>query len=414
MESARAYAWKALNRIILEHGYASLILRGMEGYSREDRSLISEIVYGTLRNYTRLSYQWEDLASHVKRKTAVLLNMSVYQLFFLDRIPDYAVINEACSLVSEKEKGFVNAVLHKVQKRGMIAPEFHDELERMAFETSHPLWLLKLWSAHYGMENAVKIAEADQQRPIVYGRRNPLKISREELFSDRKVHFLEADCFTYDGILTETSWFDEGKVLIQDRASQAVGRLLEAEPGMCVLDACAAPGTKTQEIASEMKNQGMITALDLHEERVKLIEQLMVKTGVSIVSCRAADASKPIMGMEPESMDRILVDAPCSGLGDLSHKPEIRMHVTPESLDELTKLQASILENAAAYLKKGGSMLYSTCTLNRKENENQVNTFLKRHPEFERISEKTWFPYELESDGFYAAVLTKTGSAMVK
>lgn len=113
-------------------------------------------------------------------------------------------------------------------------------------------------------------------------------------------------------------------------------------------------------------------------------------------------------------MDRILVDAPCSGLGDLSHKPEIRMHVTPESLDELTKLQASILENAAAYLKKGGRMVYSTCTLNRKENENQVNTFLKRHPEFERISEKTWFPYELESDGFYAAVLTKTGSAMVK
>ncbi len=414
MESARAYAWKALNRIVLEHGYASLILRGMEGYSRSDRALISELVYGTLRNYTRLSYQWGDLAAHVKQKTAVLLNMSVYQLLFLDRIPDYAVINEACSLVSEKEKGFVNAVLHKVQKRGMIAPAFRDELEQTAFETSHPLWLLKLWQAHYGIENAVRIAEADQRRPIVYGRRNPLKISREELFSDRKVRFLEADCFTYDGILTETRWFEEGKVLVQDRASQAVGRLLAAEPGMRVLDACAAPGTKTQEIAAQMQNQGTILALDLYEERVKLIEQLMAKTGVSMVSCRTADASEPIQDAAYASMDRILVDAPCSGLGDLSHKPEIRMHVSPESLDELVRLQASILENASKYLKEGGRLVYSTCTLNRKENENQVNAFLKRHPEFERSSEKTWFPYELESDGFYAAVLTKTGSAMVK
>lgn len=405
--NARQYACNAIERIVYEHGYASLILRSCQEFSRQDNALISQLVYGTLRNWTRCSYQWQDLArKKVKNHTAALLSMSVYQLFFLDRLPDYAVINEAVRQADGHEKGFVNAILRAVVKRGEVKPEFKDELEKTAYETSHPLWLLKLWKAHYGLETAIAIAGHDQKSAIVYGRMNPLKMGKEELASLKGVHLLEEDCFTYDGILSRSPLFEEGKALIQDRSSQKIPLLLQAEPGMRVLDACSAPGTKTQQTACMMQNKGEIIALDLHEERLKLVRELMERTGVSIVKTRAADATgNP--GFEEESFDRILVDAPCSGLGDLSHKPEIRFHVTPDSLDELSQIQSRILDACAPLLKSGGILVYSTCTLNRKENENQAKAFLQRHENFTLLKEHTFFPMEYDSDGFYAAQFVK-------
>lgn len=404
----RQYACSAIERIVSEHGYASLILRNMpEEFSVQDRSLVSELVYGTVRNWTRCSFQWQDLArKKVKNRTAANLTMSVYQLLFLDKVPDYAVINEAVQNADRHEKGFVNAVLHAVQKRGEIKPACRDDLEKCAYETSHPLWLLKLWSSHYGTDNAMAIARHDQESAVVYGRRNPLKLSMEELSSYKGIHLLEDDCFTYDGVLARSPLFEQGKVLIQDRASQKVPLLLKAEPGMKVLDACAAPGTKTQQIACAMENKGEILAMDLHEERLSLIDTLMERTGVRIVKTMAGDAAKD-NGLERASFDRILVDAPCSGLGDLSHKPEIRCHATPESLDELCSIQAGILERCSSLLKEDGILVYSTCTLNRKENEQQVKKFLVKHPEFTLGSENAWLPMELNSDGFYAAQLVK-------
>ncbi|MEE3488591.1 MAG: 16S rRNA (cytosine(967)-C(5))-methyltransferase RsmB [Bulleidia sp.] len=404
----RQYACAAIERIVSEHGYASLILRNMpEEFSAQDRGLVSELVYGTVRNWTRCAFQWQDLArKKVKNRTAANLTMSVYQLLFLDKVPDYAVINEAVQQADRHEKGFVNAVLHAIQKRGEVKPVFKDDLEECAYETSHPLWLLKLWSAHYGKDNAMAIARHDQESALVYGRRNPLKLSMEELSSYKGIHLLEEDCFTCDGVLSRSPLFEQGKVLIQDRASQKIPQLLKAEPGMKVLDACAAPGTKTQQIACAMENQGEILAMDLHEERLALIDALMKRTGVSIVRTQAGDASKD-NGLARNSFDRILVDAPCSGLGDLSHKPEIRFHVTPESLDELCSIQSGILETSSSLLKEGGILVYSTCTLNRKENEQQVRKFLERHAEFSLLEEHAWLPMELNSDGFYAAQLVK-------
>lgn len=405
---AREYAWSVLDRIINQHGYANLILRSRkEAFSAEDIRLINEIVYGTLRNLTFLEYQWKDLArGRVKQKTAVLINMSVYQLLYLDRIPAYAVINEAVELSGRGEKGFVNAVLHKVQKRGMKMPVTTDPLEKAALQYSHPLWLLKMWASHYGLENALKTAEKDQERAIVYGRVNTLKTDPEVFFRQPKVTHTEDLCFTYDGILSETDWFRNGEVIIQDRMSQRVVSMLDAGSGMNVMDCCAAPGTKTQQICAAMKNKGTIYAYDLYPERVKLIEELMKRTGSLIVKAAAGDASKPA-DLPDESMDRILIDAPCSGLGDLSHKPEIRYHIRPEDIDELVRTQKSILEASCRYLKKGGILVYSTCTLNRKENENQIAAFLKEHDDFELCEEHTWFPFEFESDGFYCARLMK-------
>ncbi len=403
--NARKTAWNILCRVLLEGGYASLLMRNMpKELSAEDRALVSEIVYGTLRNRDMLEWQWNGLAKgRVRPKTAILLDLSVYQIQYMDRIPVYAVIDEAVELAEKREKGFVNAVLRAVTKQGkQDAPG--EGLEQEAIRTSHPLFLLKLWSAQYGEATAFRIAEHDQKPSRVYARINTLKAERSEFEIDG-VTFYEKDCFCYDGDLVHSSWLQEGKALIQDRASQKVAPLLDAQPGMRVLDVCASPGTKTQQIACAMRNEGWIDAHDLYAERVKLIDALMDRTGVSIVHASVHDGTVPL---SEESYDRILIDAPCSGLGDLSHKPEIRFHVTPESLDELTALQGKILEANAGALKPGGKLVYSTCTLNRKENEGQIRRFLKAHPEYQLLEEHTVFPFEEDTDGFYMACLLKS------
>ena len=407
----RQYALNVLEQVVVNHGYANLLLRKQMDFSVQDMGLISEIVYGTLRNYTWLEYQWKHFAKSVRPKTAVLLNMSVYQMLYLDKVPDYAVINEAVEMSSKKDKSFVNAVLRKVQKQQERAIESTDEIETAALRFSHPLWLLKLWSAHYGKETALKIAEHDQTRGQVYGRINTLKITKEELQKDERVHFLNDISFTFDGNLTDTDWFRNGQVIIQDIASAMIPEYLEAEPGMRVLDVCAAPGTKTQEIAMLMKDTGRIDACDLYEHRVELISRLMERTGVSIVNAQVRDGTQPAQDV---LYDRILADVPCSGLGDLRGKPEIRLHTSPEDLDELAVIQKKILAASAQSLKPGGILVYSTCTLNRKENENQIALFLKEHPEFTLMKEKTFFPFELNSDGFYVAQLKKTDRFMLE
>lgn len=400
----RKTAWQILCRVIQEGSYANLLLRTMpEESTREDRALVSELVYGTLRNYSMLELQWKDLVhTRVRPKTAILLDLSVYQLQYMTRIPSYAVINEAVQLAEKRDKGFVNAVLRKVSERPPVQPK-GDELECLAITTSHPLFLLKLWAKQYGMDTAKAIASHDQLPSRLYGRLNTLNARREEL---EGVQFLEGDCFVYDGDLVHSSWLKEGKALIQDRASQKIIPLLDPKPGMRVLDVCSAPGTKTQQMACLMHNEGWIDAYDCYPERVKLIDALMDHTGVSIVHSGIRDGTIPLEGKE-SYYDRILIDAPCSGLGDLSHKPEIRFHVTPQSLDELVQLQRQLLEVNAPYLKPDGSLVYSTCTLNRKENDGQVRTFLAAHDDFELVEEKTVFPMEEDSDGFYMALLKK-------
>ena len=201
---------------------------------------------------------------------------------------------------------------------------------------------------------------------------------------------------------------EAGVYYMQEPSAMAVAALSGIKPGMRVLDACAAPGTKTQQIAMLMNNQGEIIANELHAHRTKLIDELMERTGVSIVQSRSGDASV-YDETQKESYDRVLLDVPCSGLGDLSHKPEIRWHLKPEDIDEITKIQAEILEANAPYVKQGGILVYSTCTLNRKENENRIRAFLKEHNEFELCEEHTFFPFVTKSDGFYCAKMLKKG-----
>ena len=391
--SVRAEVLNILERVFRQHGFASLLLRKAD-ISKEEMGLASEIVYGTIRNKTLLEEQWRPFTKHVKPRVAALLNMSVYQLLFLDSIPSYAVIFEAVELAGKSEKEFVNAVLRKVQKQGLKKPE-GNTIEELAVLTSHPLWILQLWKAHYGFETMKEIALHNQEPSLVYGRVNTIKCKKTEIAEISDVRMLEDDCFFYAGVLQRTELFSKGMVLIQDRHSQKVVRKLDVLPGMQVLDACAAPGTKTQQIACLMKNQGKIIATDLYEARCHLIDELMNRTGT-------------ITGaFTEESFDRILIDAPCSGLGDLSHKPEIRWHLEPTSIDELVRTQESILDANAEYLRVGGILVYSTCTLNRKENEQQIKKFLAKHSNYVLLEEETLFPMVDDADGFYYAKLKR-------
>jgi 16S rRNA (cytosine967-C5)-methyltransferase len=398
MEKAREIILDILYRVFCDNGYASLLMRKMKA-DEKDAAFIAETVYGTIRNRTLLEEQWKPFARKAKQKTAVILDMSVYQLFFMD-VPDYAVVNEAVELAGKHEGKFVNAVLRRVIEQGPVT------FEKPEIQYSHPAWIYGLWKAHYGEETALRIMEHDQNKAVSYGRINTLKTSKEEMEKDPSLQFIDDICFRFEGPLQKSTAFREGRVLIQDYSSQQTVKLLDPRPGMKVLDACAAPGTKTQQIAMLMENRGEITAGELHEHRAKLIDELMKRTGVSIVTSKVMDATKEGL-FEKESFDRILCDVPCSGLGDLSHKPEIRWHLKPEDLDEITVIQKQILSACSSYLKRGGILVYSTCTLNRKENENQVKNFLKSHEDFELLSERTIFPFEHDSDGFYMAALKR-------
>ena len=402
----REYIYYVLKRVIQEEGYASLIMRNEKSFSKEDQGLISEIVYGVLRNYDYLTYQWKDFVDkRVKTNNTILLNMGVYQLFYLDRVPNYAAINETVELANKHDRGFINAILHKVDERGKREVIEKDEIKKLAIETSHPKWVLRMWESHYGKEKMEKLVRFNNTKPVIYGRINTLKITKEELLKDEKVSMIDEYGFQYDGNIIETEWFKEGKVLIQDYSSQQVVQKMHIKPGMNVMDCCAAPGTKAQFIGMLLKNEGTLYASDIYENRVQLLEKLMKDTGVS--NCKSFVRDACIYDESLPKMDAILLDVPCSGLGDLRHKPEIKRHIVPEAIDTLVNIQERILDVNSSYCKKDGILVYSTCTLNKKENEYQIKRFLNKHPEFELEEEKTIFPMEYNSDGFYIARLRR-------
>ncbi|MBP3892205.1 MAG: 16S rRNA (cytosine(967)-C(5))-methyltransferase RsmB [Solobacterium sp.] len=407
--SARKIAYDILYRIYYEDAYASLLMRKqLQSLSKEDRGLVSEIVYGTLRNRLYLEKQLSFYTKKPRKKsTCVLLDMSAYQILFLDKVPSYAVVNEAVSLANQGDKGFVNAVLRNLVQNGRKEIEEEDPLEALCIHTSHPLWILKLWKAHYGLENTERIAKFDQTPAKVYGRINTLKTTKESLCENPKFHFLDAYSFTYDGILQESPEFKRGEVVIQDYASAQIVPYLNVKKGQRIMDCCAAPGTKTQQIGMLLENEGELYASDLYEDRVHLIEELMERTGVRIAHTFVRDCCIEEKAFKENPFDAILLDVPCSGLGDLRHKPEIRYQRHPEDLDLLVSIQKRMLEVNANYVKQGGILVYSTCTLNKKENEYQIANFLATHQDYALLFEKTFFPFTQESDGFYVAQLRK-------
>lgn len=413
--SARQSCFMILKEICIQKRYSNLVLqKQLEHVAPKDKGLITQIVYGTLQNYRYCHYQWTPYVEKMKNEeVALLLDMSVYQLLFMDKVPAYAIINDAVEItkkrINARYANLVNAVLHKVDTNPRRKPKGSKE-EILAIETSHPTWIVKMWAAQYGYETTEKICFSNLQIKPVCARVNTLKTTREALlkeeplFSPGKVC---EDALIYHGNnLAATSYYQEGLVSIQDEASQMVAGLVDPQPGERILDVCSAPGTKACHMAQRMQNEGLILCGDIHPHRVELIKEGAKRLGITCMEAKLMDATQ-LEGLQEESFDRVLCDVPCSGYGVLANKSDIKYHMNSNDMDTLIPLQKTILNKAATMVKPGGVLVYSTCTLNKKENEKQIETFLKTNEEFTLEHMETVFPYQYESDGFFMAKLIK-------
>lgn len=442
-QTARELALHILLRIEEKEAYSNLLLnRAVETnpFSPQDKALLTRIVYGTVQHKNTLDY---DLSPFLKKEpegwVRVLLRMSLYQMVYLDRVPDRAVLHESVEIAKKRGHkgiaGLVNGVLRSVQRKGLPDPEnLKDPMERLAVETSHPTWLLEQWLGEYDKDTVKKICDANNKLPVVTVRTNTTKISRDELLQLLKDDGIEAvpgflapeAIRIQKGVVQQTRSFQEGLCTIQDESSMLVAHALDVEPDMKVLDSCAAPGGKTTHIAQLLNNTGQVTALDLHQHKVNLIKKLAERLGLTNVTADALDSRKAQEKFREASFDRILVDAPCSGLGVIRRKPDIKWSKSLDDVHRLAEVQAELLRSVASLLKPGGKLVYSTCTLEKEENEAIVDAFLHSHPEFSRDRTLEYrlpeamlaygklpkgmvriLPFQFESDGFFISVFER-------
>ena len=379
---ARENAYMILNQYFEDESFLNIALNEQlkkSNLKREDKDLCTTIVYGTIQNLLYIQYQLQPYikGKRVKKKIRTLLYMSLYQLIYLDKIPEYAIINEAVKIAKKEgyqTSQFVNAVLRNFTRNERRSLEELDELEKISIMTSHPLWMVKMFNKQYGLEKTKMICEEDNMPPTRSGRVNTLKTTKEELLKEScfEEGTLSQDALLYKrGNLAYTSYYKEGKVTIQDESSQLVARLLDPQKTDYVLDMCSAPGSKTTHLAALMENQGKIEAYDLYKHKVKLIEHNLKRLGVKNVHVQAGDSTKLIEHYPPETFDRIL------------------------------------LENAYNLLKNDGTMVYSTCTINKKENWMMIEHFIQKHPDMKVIEQRTILNYEYHTDGFYMCKMKK-------
>lgn len=432
---ARKLAFQALLRMETAKSYSNLTLDALlkaENPEPRERQLAANFFYGVLERKLTLSYLIEK---YTKKKLAsldpevvVALELGLYQLLYMDGIPQSAAVNESVELIKKSRKksaaGFVNGVLRSFLRDGrrVELPE-GDTLRRASIEFSMPLPILKRWAKDYSPETAAELAKACLGRPPLHGRVNTLRCTAAEVIASLEKdgvrvapHETLPDCLELSetGSVSELAAFREGLLTIQDTASQLCAWAVGAKKGERIFDLCAAPGSKSFTVAQLMGDEGELLSFDLHPSRVELIRKGAERLGIRCIQAGAGDATKfrPELGLA----DRVLCDVPCSGLGIIRRKPEIR-YKSEEELEGLPPIQLAILENGARYVKPGGTLVYSTCSLNRAENEEVVDRFLKTHPEFspepfpetvrkvlgESCCRKTLMPMEGGFDGFFVA-----------
>ncbi len=438
MENPRQLAFQTLRGVLRDQSYSNLSIAGAlrsNDLSGADKSFYTGLVYGVLERKVTLDYELSLYLRQPLRKldpkvyTALLLG--AFQVLFLDRVPDHAAINETVKLVKKNGAaygaGLCNAVLRKVSENGLQLPELRERPEEDARSLSDeqalyysvkyavPVPLLSLWTEAYGLEKTEGIlADALGPRPLTV-RVNTTKTTAGDLLARLAEEGVSAEphekvenalVLKEPGDLAELPSFREGLFHVQDAASQLCCENLDARPGQVVLDLCAAPGGKSCTLAEHMENSGVVRAFDLHENRVELIRENASRLGLSCVEAAVGDAT--VYDPEIGPADRVLADVPCAGFGDIGRKPEIRFR-DPAFVDDLPPLQYNILNNAVRYLRPGGRLVYSTCSLNPAENEAVVERFLSDHPDCTLLFQKTYFPQEYRCDGFFNAVIEKAG-----
>ncbi|MGR6760768.1 16S rRNA (cytosine(967)-C(5))-methyltransferase RsmB [Paenibacillus sp. T2-29] len=445
-QTAREVALDVLTGVEQEGAYSNLELNRrlqQAGLSASDVGLTTELVYGTVARRNTLDY---FLNKFVQKGTAKLqpwvrslLRMSVYQLVYLDRVPDHAVVSEAVTIAKRRGhqgiSGMVNGVLRSMLREPdkLRIPDDLSAEERISLEHSHPQWLVKRWIKQYGADTAEAICKANNEPPAVSVRVNTTMTSRDQLLDEMVAKGIDAVpspvspygiVVRSGGNMALTSWYTDGLLSVQDESSMLVAEAVAPEPGMTVLDCCAAPGGKTAHMAELMKDRGRIVANDLHAHKHQLICEQTNRLGLDAVETVTGDALDLKERYALASFDRILLDAPCSGFGVIRRKPDLRWSKTAEDVRDITQLQHELLDSVAGLLKPGGILVYSTCTIEPDENEGQLARFLSEHPEYELAKDHSFpdvnhemdgiqkgsvqlLPQHFHSDGFYIARLRR-------
>jgi 16S rRNA (cytosine967-C5)-methyltransferase len=430
-EKNQAYSNLLLNQAIKQHQVPA-----------KDIGLLTEVIYGTLQRKLTIDYYIKPYLKNAKKIedwVVILLRMTVYQMHYLDRVPDRAAIFEAVEIAKKRgHKGIssmVNGVLRSLQRNGVsTTEEIKDPIERLAIEVSHPIWMIKRWVEQYGIEETRAMCLATLEPPMSSARVNSSLITVNEVVKMleeegiiAKKGSLSTDAVTIEkGNIANTYAFKQGYLTIQDESSMLVARVLDPQKNDMILDSCAAPGGKTTHIAELLENTGKVVSVDLHQHKIELIDEQVMRLNLSNVETLAMDTRKISEKFDRETFDKILVDAPCSGLGVIRRKPDIKYQKSEKDIQNLASIQTTILDAIAPLLKKGGTLVYSTCTMDKEENDEIVVKFLEKHTNFERddqlnqrlpiqIKENAELkdgqiqilPHHFGTDGFFMARLLK-------
>ena len=436
---ARHAAFEILRRVEDEGAFAAPLLAGLaDELSAEDRSLCYELVLGVLRRQLWLDRLIEHFAGRQSEKLDApvrrALRLGLYQLRLLERIPASAAVNESVNMAHaarvRSAAPFINAVLRRATREPEYDPavQIADPLERIAVATSHPAWLIRRWAEAFGIEETERFARANNTSAPAAFRVNTLRADTDTVINNLRAAGVSVapsrvapDGWRVQGsagaALRELT--QQGLIYTQDEASQLVAHVLGARAGERVLDVCAAPGSKTTHIAALAGDGALIVAGDLHEHRLRVVKESCERLGVQGVRAVALDA-ETCLPFGDEAFERVLVDAPCTGTGTLRHNPEIRWRLAPSNIAELASVQSKILSEASRVVRRGGRLIYSTCSVEREENEEVVAAFLLAHEDFEQVeaapapnslllrtgAARTW-PQRDDVDGFFVAALEK-------
>lgn len=446
MRTARQICYEALLSVYRDKGYSNLVLDNLlgeispkgESISAVDKAFATNLFYGVLQYKITLDYiisKYIDSKKKLDVRNNVILQMGIYQMIYMNSVPDSACVDESVKLVrNDNGKGFVNAILRNFlrdNKEYELPDVNKDKALYYSVLYSCPKWLVSMIISQYGEEDAVSFLANSIEKPDIIARVNTLKTTPEKLigFLENKgvnatPHYYLKDSLilTNTGSIKNSPQFKQGLFHIQDTASQLSAMALAPKKGDVVLDICSAPGSKSFTIAQLMENEGEIYSFDLYEHKIKLIKDGAKRLGIKIINPQEQNGLE--FNEDIKQADCILCDVPCSGLGIIRRKPEIK-YKDSCFLDELPQLQYDILTNASKYLKSGGRLIYSTCTINKKENEKVINRFLSENNSFKPLILSEFFdtiecgelnidnqmitllPNKNKTDGFFIAGIVK-------
>lgn len=427
---ARETIFAVLRRVEAGQAYSTALLHHTLARTRHtpaDRAFITEVVLGTLRQRGRLDHALNAVLPRglaaLPVAIQVILRLGLYQLWFLDRVPDAAAVDTSVELARRHghrgTAGLVNAVLRRLAAAGEPPPPdpAADPAGHLAVVHSHPRWLVERWLRRWGWEETARLCAANNTPPPSTLRVNRLRATPDEVAERLRARGMTVapgivpEALRVRGPLDERlDLYRDGLVTMQDEGSMVVARAVDPRPGETVLDAAAAPGGKATHLAELMENRGRVIACDVQPGRLRLVAQQVARLGLDIVEAHhldAREAGRRFAG----AADRVLLDAPCTGTGVVRRRPEIRWRLRPSAPREMAARQAALLAGVRGAVRPGGRLVYAVCSLEPEEGPEVVEGFVRRYPAFRVEETRTLLPHRDDTDGFYLAVLERTGRA---